>query len=241
MSYQTRRAERIAKIVSEVCKRIDLDILNEATPGLTIGIEDLAKANPDVISKIATKSDINVVDKIQEAGEVSELKDVTKDIIVKDRKIYILADVAYPGDEVEFTHKGKAFTAVVSNEPKGSSQEERLLKDVKQKKNAPTQATPNTNPVHTSTAPESDEEKVADTQQENAIYNLKNWATQLQIPIGDGDQAPNGSIKFTYFSQENQQPIIILVLSNGLIKMSGHDVSDYSDFDNIIKWHQANQ
>lgn len=238
MSYQTRRAERIAKIVSEVYKRIDLDILKEANPGLKIGIEDLSNANPDAIAKIAAKSDINVVDKIQEA-ETAELIDVTDDVIIKDHNVYILADVANPGDKVEFTRKGKSFTAIVSDEPKGTSKDERLLTDIKLQKDVP-KTTPTTSSVPSSNIPKDKEEQVADTQQENAVYNLKNWATQLQIPIGDGEQAPNGSVKFTYFSQESQNPIIILVLSNGLIKMSGHTVADFSDFDNIIKWHKAN-
>lgn len=239
MSYQTRRAERIAKIVSEVYKRIDNDILNEATPGLKIGIEDLSKADPNAIAKIAAKSDINVVDKIQEA-EVTDTIDVTKDIILKNRSVYILADVAYPGDKVEFTRKGKSFTATVSDEPKDSSAEERLLIDIKLKKDGGDKTTTNNPSVSSSNLPKDKEEQVADTQQENSIYNLKNWALQLQIPIGDGEKAPNGAIKFTYFSPEAQNPIIILVLSNGLIKMSGHTVADFSDFDNIIKWHKAN-
>jgi hypothetical protein len=79
---------------------------------------------------------------------------------------------------------------------------------------------------------------VESSQQEEAVYNLNNWANQLQVPIGQGTDAPNGAIRFGYFSTEAQQMIAILVLSNGLIKMSGHTIQDFADFKNIVAFHK---
>jgi len=229
MAYADRRKERINKIISEVYKRIDSDILSEGpTHGMKIGIQDLMKVNPDQLAKFANKTDVNIVQKIKEAGE-DTIIDVTNDIIITNRNVYILADVASPGDQVEFTSKGKRFTAIVSDEPKGTQQEKRLLKNIKL---VASEATPDAEDK------EEEEEQVASTQQENAVFNLKNWAVQLQVPINEGEPTMNGAIKFTYFSQEGQLPINILVLSNGLIKMSGHTIQDFEDFKNIVEFHK---
>jgi hypothetical protein len=173
MSYKNRRKERIQRLIDEAISRIETDLvaLHElAPPAIKLTMADLAKANPDQISKIAQKSNINVVDKIQEAGEETPVEEPMP-----------------KGDQIA-DEEGK--------------------NDVKQ------------------------------TQQEIAVYNLQNWATQLQIQIGEGQEAPNGSIRFGYFSPESQQMINILVLSNGLIKMSGHIVQDFNDFKNITQFHK---
>ncbi len=235
MSYASRRKERISKIISEVYKRIDSDILNEADslPGVKIGIEDFMKSDPNKLGPLANKATINVVDKPIQEADTQEIVDVTNDLIIKDRKVYILVDVAGIGEQVQFTSKNKKYTAVVSDEPKGTSEDKYLLKDIKLvKENEPELEG---QPLAADTA---EEKQVEDTQQEQAVYNLKAWATQLQLQIGDGETAPNRAVKFTYFSQESQQPINILVLSNGLIKMSGHTIQDFEDLKDIVNFHK---
>lgn len=240
MSYQTRRVQRINQLVEAAINRIESHIkLTEIgnPSGVTIGIKDFEKSNPDTLAKIASKTDVNVVDSIKEADEVAELIDITDNLVIEGKLAYVSGGTSKPGDKVEFTTpKGKTYTATVSNKLKGKGKY--LLKDIKltttsKSKEEPVQPTP--------TSKETPKEKqVKGTQQEDAIYNLKNWATQLQVPIGDGEESSNGAIKFSYYSPEAQQPISILVLSNGLVKMSGHSISDFSDFKNIIDFHKDN-
>lgn len=227
MAYADKRKERINRIISEVYQRIDFDILKEApTHGVKIGVQDLMKTDVNKLSQIAQKADINVVDKIQEADTDTDVLDVSKDITVKGRKVYTAADEAQPGEQVQFTVKGKTYTAIVSEE---ELEDKFLLKDVK------LVSKETSKPIEEPDTPE--EKQVESTQQEQAIYNLKNWANQLQMEIGDGELSPNNAVKFVWFSQESQQPISILVLSNGLIRMSGHTVQDFSDLKNIINFH----
>lgn len=223
MSYASRRKERISKIISEVYKRIDLDILQEApTPGIKIGLDNLMKTDVNKLSQLATKTDINVVDKVQEA-DTNKVIDVTSDFVVKDRHIYVTAGFVKAGDKVEFTSKGKKYTAIVGDNLQEN--DTYMLSNVKLVKGEPVEDS-------------EEEEPIEKTQQEQAIYNLKNWAVQLQTPIGDGESAPNNAVKFTWFNPtQNQIPISILVLSNGLIKMSGHTVQDFEDYKNIINFH----
>lgn len=229
MAYADRRKERINKIISEVYKRIDSDILSEATPGIKIGIDHLGDVDANQLSQIATKTNVNVVDKVEEAND-TKVKDVTAGITIVDRKVYVSSNWAKPGEQVEFTSKDKTFTAIVGDEKDGHG--EYQLKDIKKVTPEPEETAPN--------APEEDkaEKQVISTQQENAVFNLKNWAVQLQVPINEGEPTMNGAIKFTYFSQEGQLPINILVLSNGLIKMSGHVIQDFEDFKNIVEFHK---
>ena len=231
MAYADRRKERINKIISEVYKRIDSDILSEATPGVKIGIDNLGDVDADQLSKIATKTNINVVDQVQEAND-TDVKDVTAGITIANRKVYVSANWAKPGEQVEFTSKkgDVTFTAIVGDEKDGHG--EYILKDIKKV------TTPEETPSQTDPEQDKEEKEVASTQQENAVFNLKNWAVQLQVPVNEGEPTMNGAIKFTYFSQEGQLPINILVLSNGLIKMSGHVIQDFEDFKNIVEFHK---
>lgn len=230
MSYQTRRDQRIKQLIEAAVNRIEshIQLTEVGTPGIKIGIDDFMKSNPDQLAKIATKTDVNVVDQVKEADEsnISDLIDISDDLIIQGKKAYVYITTASPGDEVEFTTpKGKVYTASVSDSPKENKY---LLKNIQPKKNIVPKETPQ-------------EKQIESTQQEDAIYNLKNWAQQLQIPIGDGELTSNEAIKFGYFSSESQQQISILVLSNGLIKMSGHSVFDFSDFKNIVNFHSDNK
>lgn len=234
MSYASRRKERINKIISEVYKRIDshINILNEnPAPGIKIGVDDLMKTDANKLSQLATKANINVVDKIQEA-DTNQIIDVTKDMVIRNKQIFISAELegVKPGDQVEFTsNKGNKYTAIVGDNLQEG--DEYMLGNIKKVPNTAAEV-----PVEPTK-----EDKPIETQQEQAIYNLKNWAEQLQIQIGDGEAAPNNSIKFIYHNPQSQEPITILVLSNGLIKMSGHVIQDFEDLKGIIAWHKSNE
>jgi hypothetical protein len=220
MSYQDRRKVRVNKLIEAAISRIELDIIKEdnVKPGLTIDIKNLSKVNPDQLNKIAAKSDINIVD---EAAETNSIIDVTDSLITHDNLLYVTADQNLsPNDEVSFTRKGVTYTAIVKDKTDGDGNY--LISNLKK------------------TTQSTQEPKKVTTPQEDAVFNLKSWAQQLQIEIGDGVDAPNNTLKFSYRNPKSGDVINILVMSNGLIKMSGHVIHDYSDLRNIVNWHSSN-
>lgn len=81
-----------------------------------------------------------------------------------------------------------------------------------------------------------EKEKIKQSPQEIAIFNLENWANDLQLNVGEAEESVNGIIKFGYY--EGDQYIAILVFPTGVIKISGHIVDDYNDFKNIVDFHK---
>lgn len=225
MSYQNKRIVRINKLVEAAINRINLDILKEDDnkPGIKVNIKDLSRVNPDQLSKLATKTDVTIVG---EAAETDELINVSDSLIVKGNKIYVTNDLDLsPEQEVTFDKKNISYTAIT-----GKEQDEEgnyLLTNIKKVQTTSSQT------------PEPSKIKVP-TEQEDAVYNLKNWAEQLQIDLGDPDTAPNNTLKYGYINPSDNNRIDILVMSNGLIKMSGHVVQNFNDFKNLINWHKEN-
>ena len=74
--------------------------------------------------------------------------------------------------------------------------------------------------------------------QEQASFNLSAWAKQLGKDLGEGVKISNNALKYTY--QEDSQPISILVLSNGVIKASGHLIRNFNDFKRLVTFHSQN-
>ena len=88
--------------------------------------------------------------------------------------------------------------------------------------------------VNTVETPE--KEKIKQSPQEVAIFNLENWANDLQLNIGEAEESVNNVVKFGYY--EGDQYIAILVFPTGVIKVSGHVVQDFDDFENIVNFHK---
>lgn len=82
----------------------------------------------------------------------------------------------------------------------------------------------------------SEKEKIKQSPQEVAVFNLENWANDLQLNIGEAEESVNNVIKFGYY--EGNQYIAILVFPTGVIKVSGHVVQDFDDFENIVNFHK---
>jgi hypothetical protein len=72
--------------------------------------------------------------------------------------------------------------------------------------------------------------------QEQAVYNLKAWAMQLNKKLSDGQSIANKALKFTY--PEGDDLVTILILQNGLIKASGHVIKDFKDFKRLAAFHK---
>jgi hypothetical protein len=83
-----------------------------------------------------------------------------------------------------------------------------------------------------------EDKKISLSQQEEAIFNLKNWVHDLKGSLDDGERVSSGAIKFVYSDPELSNPINILVYINGLIRMSGQSIQDFTDFKNIINFHR---
>lgn len=82
----------------------------------------------------------------------------------------------------------------------------------------------------------SEKEKIKQSPQEVAVFNLENWANDLQLNIGEAEESVNNVVKFGYY--EGDQYIAILVFPTGVIKVSGHVVQDFDDFENIVNFHK---
>lgn len=82
----------------------------------------------------------------------------------------------------------------------------------------------------------SEKEKIKQTPQEVAIFNLENWAHDLNLNVGEAEESVNSVVKFGYY--EGDQYIAILVFPTGVIKVSGHVVQDFDDFENIVNFHK---
>lgn len=81
-----------------------------------------------------------------------------------------------------------------------------------------------------------EQEKIKQSPQEVAIFNLENWANDLKLNIGEAEESVNNVVKFGYY--EGDQYIAILVFPTGVIKVSGHVVQDFDDFENIVNFHK---
>lgn len=75
------------------------------------------------------------------------------------------------------------------------------------------------------------------TIQEEAIQNLKTWADKLSITLSNPEDTLNKAIIFYYTEGENV--VTVLVLSNGIIKVSGHIVKSFDDFKKVVEFHKA--
>lgn len=93
-------------------------------------------------------------------------------------------------------------------------------------------------PIDAEVPAEAEEQEVERSPQEEAVYNVSNWAHQLNLNIGEGEEGMNQTVKFGYYDDANKQYIAILVFPTGVIKMSGHVVQDFNDFKNIVDFHK---
>ena len=82
----------------------------------------------------------------------------------------------------------------------------------------------------------SEKDRIESSVQEVAIFNLENWANDLHLNIGEAEESVNNVVKFGYY--EGNQYIAILVYPTGVIKVSGHIVQDFDDFQNIVNFHR---
>ena len=82
----------------------------------------------------------------------------------------------------------------------------------------------------------SEKDRIESSVQEVAIFNLENWANDLHLNVGEAEESVNNVVKFGYY--EGNQYIAILVYPTGVIKVSGHIVQDFDDFQNIVNFHR---
>ena len=81
-----------------------------------------------------------------------------------------------------------------------------------------------------------EKDRIESSVQEVAIFNLENWANDLHLNVGEAEESVNNVVKFGYY--EGNQYIAILVYPTGVIKVSGHIVQDFDDFQNIVNFHR---
>jgi len=80
------------------------------------------------------------------------------------------------------------------------------------------------------------EEEEQTNPQELAIFNVKNWATQLELPISDVRNYGQGVKQLTFI--EDQRQYTVLIYPDGGIRLSNRTVRTFNDFKNIIEFHK---
>ena len=76
------------------------------------------------------------------------------------------------------------------------------------------------------------EEIEKENQQELAIFNIKNWANQLEIDLGNIHNFNKGVEEFQFIIEE--KPYSILIYNDGTIRLSGHTIKTYDDFKKVF-------
>lgn len=233
MSYKKKRQARIEALINEsinrvvagISKQVVAEDTSSGSPGLNITPDDLAKMDVNKVSSLAQKTNVNVTDTMKEDNTSADLIDVGE-VYKEDGKFVISKFVgAEIGDRVRFTDEyDQPYTATVAAE---LDDETYSLADIKHEGKG-------------EKAPQDSKETkaVANSPQEEAVYNVTNWAHQLNLNIGEGEEGMNQTIKFGYYDESNKQYIAILVYPTGIIKMSGHVVQDFNDFKNIVDFHK---
>jgi hypothetical protein len=87
-------------------------------------------------------------------------------------------------------------------------------------------------PAHMYKSEEIDERN----KREEAIYNFKSWADQLDIDLGK-ESAYGKDIKTFNVSIENK-PVTVMVEPDGTIKMGGHTLKSFEDLQNIVEFYK---
>lgn len=76
-----------------------------------------------------------------------------------------------------------------------------------------------------------------ENQQELAIFNVKNWANQLEIDLGDVHNFNKGVEEFQFIIEE--KPYSILIYTDGTIRMSGHTIKSFDDFRKVVEYQKT--
>lgn len=76
----------------------------------------------------------------------------------------------------------------------------------------------------------------ATPEQQQAMFDLQTWASELGLDIGVGEDTVGDIIKFGFEGAEGWQTI--LVDPNGNIKVSGHAIKTFDDFQDIVSFFQ---
>lgn len=85
-----------------------------------------------------------------------------------------------------------------------------------------------------------DEYATATTEQKQAIYDLKSWSSELDLDIGQGEETVGDIIKFGFLGGDNGY-VSILVSPKGDIKMSGHVVRNFDDYQDLVNFFKTEE
>ena len=72
--------------------------------------------------------------------------------------------------------------------------------------------------------------------QELALYNVKNWATQLDLELSDVRTFGQNVKEITF--EDSERLHTVLIYPDGGIRLSNHLVRNYKDFSNIVEFHR---
>ena len=81
-----------------------------------------------------------------------------------------------------------------------------------------------------------EEEEDNNNLQELAVYNVKNWATQLELDISAVKNYGQNVKEITFI--ETNRPYTVLIYPDGGIRLSNHTVRNFNDFKNIIEFYK---
>lgn len=75
-----------------------------------------------------------------------------------------------------------------------------------------------------------------ENQQELAIFNVKNWAAQLEVDLGNIHKFNKGIEEFQFLIKD--KPFSVLIYTDGTIRMSGHTIKTFDDFKKVIEYQK---
>lgn len=229
------REQRVRNLIESALNRVDKDIVKEDTPGLKVSLAT-AINKPDEVKKLADKADVTITEAAGDLIKFTDKYDLEKALEKQYGKVTQKKDgnkIIYssPYGELGTWYEEGNYGEMVSGEetiekesPKSTNTEEPI----------------NTEPENTGDTEEQPEtgsnNKPLPPQQEQAVFNVEAWSTQLGLDISEPEKTLNNALKFTFTI--NDSLVTILVLSNGLIKVSSHVISNFTDFKNTIEFHK---